>query len=203
MHSFFIIIITITALLIYFFLIRPWQLHWGAAQEEISRSMHGDEIVYKPSFDATRAVTINAPPECIYPWIVQIGMNRAGWYSYDVLDNLGRKSAKSILPEFQKIQIGDLIPMSPDGKHGPWVKEFRANEWILWWDKKGDTSWVWGIYPDGERCSRLVTRVRMKYRWISISAVFNLLIEFCDLPMMRKSMLGIKERAENKFLLEK
>ena len=158
--------------------------------------MPGDDIVKKPSFNATRAVTINASPDKIYPWIVQIGLNRAGWYSYDLLDNLARKSAESILPEFQKIAIGDLIPMSPDGKQGIWVKEFSENEWMLWWDKIGDTTWAWGIYSEGERCCRLVTRVRMKYRWLSLSAIFNLIIEFFDLPMMRKCMLGIKKRAE-------
>ena len=184
-------------LLIYLKIIRPWQLHWGASDEEVYRSMPGDDIVSKPSFDATRAVTINASPENIYPWIVQIGLNRAGWYSYDWLDNLARKSAEKILPAFQKIEIGDLIPMSPDGKQGVWVKAFRENESMLWWDKVGDTTWVWGIYSDGEKCCRLVTRVRMKYRWRSLSAIFNLIIEFFDFPMMRKCMLGIKKRAES------
>ncbi len=188
---------SISFVLVYLKLIRPWQLRWGARDEEVYRSMPGDEIVCEASFNATRAVTINASPENIYPWIVQIGLNRAGWYSYDLLDNLARKSAETILPEFQKIKIGDLIPMSPDGKQGVWVKEFSENEWILWWDKIDDTTWVWGIYSDGEQCCRLVTRVRMKYRWLSLSAIFNLVIEFFDLPMMRKCMLGIKKRAES------
>ena len=69
----------------------------GATDEEIKRSMPGDNIVSKPSFNATRAVTINAPAENIYPWIVQIGVNRAGWYSYDLLDNLARRSAEKAL----------------------------------------------------------------------------------------------------------
>ncbi|MFC1879214.1 hypothetical protein ACFLZW_04815 [Chloroflexota bacterium] len=189
------IVLTILAVA-YLKIIRPWQLQWGASNVEIERLMPGDEIVVKPSFNATRAVAVNAPAEKIYPWIVQIGVNRAGWYSYDVLDNLARKSAERILPEHQKIEIGDLIPMSPDGKQGIWVKEFKENEWILWWDKAGDTTWAWGIYPDGEMGCRLITRVRMKYRWQSISAIFNLLIEFFDFPMMRKCMLGIKRRAE-------
>jgi hypothetical protein len=158
--------------------------------------MPGDDIVEKPSFHATRAVTVNAPAEAIYPWIVQMGVNRAGWYSYDLLDNLGRRSAESILPEHQTIHSGDLIPMSPDGKAGLWVKEYRDNDWILWWDKVGDTSWAWGIYPAGEGRSRLVTRVRVKYRWLSPAIFFNLIIEFFDIVMMRKCMLGIRGRAE-------
>src|SRR6266542_2770905 len=132
-------------LLLYFTFLRPWQLRWGATDDEIKRSLPGDDIVRGPSFNATRAVTIHAPAEDVYPWIVQIGLNRAGWYSYDLLDNLARKSAETILPEYQDLHIGDLIPMSPDGKYGIWVKDFRKNQWMLWWDQKGDTSWVWVI----------------------------------------------------------
>jgi hypothetical protein len=132
----------------YLALFRPWQLRWGATDDEIKRSMPGDDIVSKPSFNATRAVTINALAENIYPWIVQMGVNRAGWYSYDLLDNLTKRRAESILPEHQNIQVGDLIPMGPDGRAGLWVKDFRNNEWMLWWDKTVDTSWAWGIYSE-------------------------------------------------------
>ena len=192
-----VIVSTLFALaLFYLARFRPWQLRWGATDEEVKRSMPGDNIVGKPSFNATRAVTINAPAENIYPWIVQIGLNRAGWYSYDLLDNLTRRSAESILPEHQRIQVGDLIPMSPDGKEGLWVKDFLYNEWLLWWDKEGDNSWAWGIYSEGETHARLVTRVRVEYRWLSPAILFNLIIEFFDILMMRKCMLGIKRRAE-------
>jgi len=187
----------IVLVFVYLTLFRPWQLRWGATDAEIKRSMPGDEIVGKPSFNATRAVTIHAPAQNIYPWIVQMGVTRAGWYSYDLLDNLGRRSAESILPEHQNIQVGDLIPLSPDGKQGMRVKYFRKNKWMLWWDEKGDTSWVWEIHPEGEGSARLITRVRVKYRFFSPAILFNLLIEFFDILMMRKSMLGIKKRAEN------
>lgn len=182
--------------LFYLVLFRPRQLRWGTTDDEVKRTMPGDNIVGKPSFNATRVVTINATAENIYPWIVQMSVNRAGWYSYDLLDNLARRSAESILPEHQNIQVGDLIPMSPDGKDGQYVKDFSDNEWMLWWDKTGDNSWAWGIYSEGEAYSRLVTRVRVKYRWLSPSILFNLLIEFFDILMMRKCMLGIKRRAE-------
>jgi len=188
--------------LFYFILFRPWQLRWGATDGEIKRSMPGDDIVNGPSFNATRAVSINAPAEHIYPWIVQMGVGRAGLYSYDLLDNLGRPSAEVILPAHQYRHVGDVVPMSPDGKQGMWVKDFRNNEWMLWWDKIGDSSWVWGIYSEGEAHSRLVTRVRVKYRWFSPAILFNLLIEFFDIMMMRKCMLGIKRRAEAMSLLQ-
>ena len=198
MQPFILIIGSVLFILMLFYLLlfRPWQLRWGATDDEIRRSMPGDEIVGKPSFNATRALTINAPAENIYPWIVQMGVTRAGWYSYDLLDNLGRKSAERVMAEHQSIKVGDVIPLSPDGKQGMWVKEFSKNKSMLWWDKKGDCSWVWQIYADGENRSRLVTRVRTKYRWFSPAVAFNLLIEFFDILMMRKCMLGIRRRAE-------
>ena len=180
----------------YLALIRPWQLRWGATDAEIKRAMLGDDIIRKPSFNATRAVTIHASAKNIYPWIVQMGVTRAGWYSYDLLDNLGRPSAENILTEHQTIQVDNVIPMSPDGKQGMRVKGFRKNKWMLWWDGKGDSSWVWDIQPEGEADFRLVTRVRVKYRLLSPAIAFNLLVEFFDIIMMRKCMLGIKRRAE-------
>lgn len=187
--------------ILYFNKLRPWQLRWGATEAELTRAMPGDADVPAPSFAATRGVTVHAPPQAIYPWIVQIGITRAGWYSYDLLDNLGRPSAQQLLPEHQEIYAGQLIPMSPDGKYGVYVKAYQENEWILWNDQEGDTTWFWGLYPEGENRTRLVTRVRMKYHWNSPAALFNLLVEFGDLPMMRKCLLGIKERAE-KFYQE-
>ena len=176
--------------------LRPWQLRWGATDEEVVRPMPGDEIVSQPIFNATRAVTINAPPEAIWPWILQIGIKRAGWYSYDLIDNLGKPSAREILPEFQNIRIGDIIPMSPDGKQGLYVKEFMPNNWMHWGDKEGRVSWVWGLYPSNDSQTRLITRVRMRYNWLSPAILFDLMLDVGDIVMMRKCMLGIKERAE-------
>ena len=76
--------------------IRPWQLRWGATDEEVARAMPGDDVVKHPTFDATRAVTIQARPEEIWPWLVQMGVKRAGWYSYDWLDNLGTPQCRAI-----------------------------------------------------------------------------------------------------------
>jgi len=200
--SIFIIALILVIIIVYFRFLRPWQLRWGAVDDEINRLMPGDEIVREPSFNATRAVSIHAPAGNIYPWIVQMGLGRAGWYSYDLLDNLARPSAERILAEYQNIQAGGLIPMSPDGKQGLWVKDFEKNKWMVWWDKTGDTSWTWEIYADGEAHSRLVNRVRVKYHWLSFAAPFNLLIEFFDIVMMRKCMLGIKRRAEAMALIQ-
>lgn len=77
-----------TTAVLYARVFRPWQLTWGATPEEVSRHLPSDERVTRPTFDATRAITIAARPEDVWPWLVQIGLTRAGWYSYDLLDNL-------------------------------------------------------------------------------------------------------------------
>jgi hypothetical protein len=187
---------SIGAVAAYLRFVRPWQLRWGATDAEVGRSMPGDDDVPRPTFNATRGVTVSARPEQIWPWLVQIGVGRAGWYSYDWLDNLGRHSAERILPEFQYLAVGDIIPMSPDGKHGNVVKAFEPNRWMLWGDQAGQATWYWGLYPVDERQTRLITRVRMCYRWTSPLALFNPLVEFADIAMMRKCLLGIKRRAE-------
>ncbi len=187
---------SIAVLTTYLHLIRPWQLRWGATDDEVARPLPGDGDVSLPTFNATRAVTIIAPPEAIWPWLVQMGIGRAGWYSYDWLDNLGRPSAERIMPEFQHLAVGDLIPVSPDGKAGQWVRAFEPYRWMLWGDKPGDSTWYWGIEPLDKQHTRLLTRVRMRYRWNSPLLLFNPLVEFTDIVMMRKCLLGIKRRAE-------
>jgi hypothetical protein len=180
----------------YLGLVRPWQLQWGASTEEVARAMPGDDLVDRPTFNATRAVTVAAGPEHIWPWLLQIGINRAGWYSYDWLDNLGRPSATSIIPDLQELEIGDLIPMSPNGQHGLRVWSFMPEQWMVWVDDQGNTSWLWMLDPVDENTTRLITRVRMRYQWLRPEIILDLLVEFGDLVMMRKCMLGIKERAE-------
>src|ERR1700682_5495018 len=182
----------------FFGLYRPWHLKWGATPEDLARSMPGDEIVHRPIFNGTRVVTINARPEDIWPWIVQIGFGRAGWYSVDLLDNLGRHSSERIVPEFQHIAVGDLIPLGPGEGSGMFVKEFLPDRSMLWWTgKDGQTTWAWGLYPTPNGATRLVTRVRTPLSWREpVSAVWLLLDEVADFPMMRKCLLGIKRRAE-------
>jgi hypothetical protein len=182
----------------FFGLYRPWHLKWGATPEELARRMHGDEIVRRPIFNATRVVTVNARPEDIWPWLVQIGFGRAGWYSIDLFDNLGRHSSERIVPELQHIEVGDLVPLGPGEGSGMFVKEFVLNQSILWWTgKEAQTTWAWGLYPTIGGATRLVTRVRAPFSWRQpISAVWLVLTEVADFPMMRKCLLGIKHRAE-------
>lgn len=177
------------------FVYRTWHLRWGATDDELAMGLPGDCIVPRPAFDATRAVTVEAPPEAVWPWIAQIGFGRAGWYSYDFLDNLGRHSAETIMPALQDIHPGDLVPIGPGG-FGLKVKDIEPGKWVLWWDGSGYTTWLWSL-REGAGRTRLLTRLRLHYRWTHPTILFNLLIvEPADFPMMRKCMLGIKRRAE-------
>jgi hypothetical protein len=87
--------------------------YWGATQEEIDSSVVGDDLCTNATVVATRCITIPAPPENVFPWIRQMGFGRAGWYSYDWLDNLGRKSATRVHEEWQHVNTGDAVPAGP------------------------------------------------------------------------------------------
>ena len=176
------------------FIYRPWALTWGSTDEEIARPMPGDEVLVQPTFDATRAVTIEATPEEIWPWIVQIGYRRAGFYSYDLLDNDGIPSAERILPEYQTLKVGDLIPLSKAANVR--VTELEPPRiMVLVFEVEGTWSkatWVWGLYPEDASHTRLVTRLRANAKGVR-SRVF---LDLGEIIMMRKCMLGIKRRAE-------
>lgn len=174
---------------------RPWMLTWGATPEEVARRLPGDELVTHPTFNATRAITVGAPPAEVWPWLVQVGVTRAGWYSYDILDNLGHPSARKIIPELQGLAPGDVVPMSPDGTKGIPVHSVDAPNSMVW-GTPGETTWVWQLdeLPGGS--TRLVTRVRSRYRWLSPSIAFSALVEFADIWMMRKMLLNLRSRAE-------
>jgi len=182
--------------IIYIFIIRPWHLKWGATKNEVNLQLTGDEIVTKPDFNATRGIIIKATPEEIWKWIIQIGSKRAGWYSIDWMDNDGIPSSNEILPEFQKIEVEQFIPFTPDQKNGMWVKEFKQHEYILWIDKAGRATWLWYIYVNETGETRLITRLRTKYVWNSLWIIYYLIYDFGDIVMMKKCMKGIKQRAE-------
>jgi hypothetical protein len=161
----------------------------------VSTPLPGDELVTRPTFNATRAITIAAPPEEGWPWLVQVGVTRAGWYSYDFLDNFMRPSADRIIPELQNLAPGDVMGMSPDGKHGIKVHALDPPHSMIW-ATLPDTTWVWQLDANSDGSTRLLTRVRSRYRWLSPSIAFSMLLEFADIWMMRKMLLNLRERAE-------
>ncbi len=171
----------------------PWQRTWGATEEEVSRAMPGDEIVRNPTFDATRAVTIGGRPPEIWPWIVQIGYLKAGFYSYDRLDNDGIPSAERIIPEYQDLRVGDSIPLS--GRVDAEVRLLEPDRFMLLVTngEHDPWTWAWGLYPQDDGRTRLVTRLRARLD----SRVENVMVNTVEIVMMRKHMLGIKRRVES------
>jgi hypothetical protein len=159
--------------------------------------MPGDELVPVSHFTATRAITVEADPELVWPWLVQVGFRRAGFYTYDLLDSLGEPSAEKILPEWQHPRIGDVAaPMTGEATPSTSfrVAAARRPEYLVW--SKPDSSWAWQLtrLPLGR--TRLATRLKQHYR-PGPSLIFTVpLLEFGDFPMMRKMLLGIKARAE-------
>ena len=150
----------LVAIGVYVRFVRPWTMRWGATDDEVARAMPGDGVVDRADYVATRGITIHAPPEDVWPWLVQIGSGRAGWYSYDRLDNGGVPSASDILPEYQSIAVDQLVPMVPGDEIGVWVKEIEPGHRVLWWDRKGEYSWEWVLDEMSPGVTRLVSRLR-------------------------------------------
>jgi proline iminopeptidase len=93
----------------YAWCIRPHLMRWGATDEEVADPYPGAELVPDGERAATMGVTIQAPPERVWPWLVQMGGDRGGWYSWDRLDNDGRPSAREVHPEWQALAVGDYV----------------------------------------------------------------------------------------------
>jgi proline iminopeptidase len=100
----------------YAVIIRPRLLRWGATDDEVRRPYPGADLIPGGVRSGAMAVTIDAPPDRVWPWLVQMGYGRAGWYSWDHLDNWGSKSATRLHPEWQQIALGDRLPSMPDDK---------------------------------------------------------------------------------------
>ena len=102
-----------TATAAYGWLVRPRLARWGASDEEVAGPYPGAGIVPDGRRGPTMAVTIDAPPDRVWPWLVQLGGDRGGWYSWDRLDNAGRPSARRIHPEWQHLAVGDAVLTGP------------------------------------------------------------------------------------------
>ena len=179
-------------------LLRPWHLHWGATAREVDSSMPGDELIGGAHLVATRAITIEASPERVWPWICQVGFRRAGFYSYDLLDNLAQPSADRVIPEFQEVRLGDWVAMAEPVNDVTAFKiaGYEPGRWMLW--HKPDSTWAWRLDPAPGGGTRLVTRLKQRYDLVKPgpALVSMFLMEFGDFPMMRRMLLGLKQRAE-------
>jgi hypothetical protein len=180
--------------------VRPWMRRWGATDEEIARPMPGDELVPSPRHRATRAITIRARPEEIWPWLVQMGNGRGGLYSIDMLDRLlgviEAPSAERVLAEWQDLRPGDVIPIG--GTPGWPVHAIERDRSLVLRIEHGEAlvTQSWGLYPVDGETTRLVLRVRGAASPGIRSAALVAVIEPQELVMVRAQLLGIRRRAE-------
>ncbi len=96
--------------------VRPRLARWGATDEEVTGPYPGAELVRGGKRSGAMAVTIDAPPDQVWPWLVQLGWDRGGWYSWDRLDNAGRPSAREVHPEWQDLAVGDYLKFWVPGR---------------------------------------------------------------------------------------
>ncbi len=181
-------------------LFRRWCLTWGARPGEVSMKLPGDELLADAGLVSTRAVTIDAPPAAVWPWLVQMGSGRGGAYTYDWIENLlglHMHSARQVLPQFQDLKVGDELPLGP-GRPVMRVEVCDPERTLA--TRFADGNWVWIfalVSEDGQ--TRLISRNRIATRGGPLPVrLFNLLVmEPGSLIMERKMLLGIKQRAED------
>ena len=183
----------------YWFAVRPWCLTWGATKSEIAASVPGDDIISHPTEVSTRAVTINAQAEDVWSWLVQMGYRRGGLYTYDGIDQLlgalDRPSAERILPQFQHLEVGDVIPIG-NGPDWP-VIDLEPNRFLLVHIQEPgmEYTWAWVLTELDESHTRLVLRIRSRLAKRLLVLLFHL-TDPGSFLMTRQHLLGIKRRAE-------
>src|SRR4051794_12114413 len=164
---------------------RPLMLHWGATCADLRKPLPGDEPGH--TVQSTRAVTIQAPVDAVWPWLAQIGQDRAGFYSYEALENLagcGLHNAGEIHPEWQRRAPGETVPLHR--RYGLPVARFEAGRALV---LEG-----WGAFvlePLGPERTRLIVRSRTPRGAAGVASA--LLIEIPHFVMDRKMLLGIKQ----------
>jgi hypothetical protein len=192
--------------------LRPWQERWGATDEEVDGALPGDDLVEPPATQATRAIAIDARPEEVWPWIVQLGADRGGFYTYDWLENLfglGIHSADRVVPEWQQRGVGDLVYADARGSGGWYVMDVRPNDALVLKVANLDASrpvqrdellrweflWTFAVREGENGTTRLLVRERVGFG--------SRLTQFAMAPvgivsfvMTQKMLRGIKERAE-------
>lgn len=188
-------------------ILRPWHRHWGATPDEIARPMPLDDRVRNPTIVTTRAITIQARPEEVWRWVVQMGEPpRAGFYSYtwiERMQGLDIENTDQILPEFQTLvtgenldQAGNMTVLDVDpGRHvvlGP----PDVHDWL-------ESTWAIALYPEGDEATRLVTRLRARMSFTGMVRAlppavwpFWVLIDPGVFIMERKMLREIRRHAE-------
>jgi hypothetical protein len=202
------------ALLVYFAAARPRLLRWGTSHQEARDPLPGDDLV-PARWQTTRGINLSAACSDVWPWLVQIGYGRGGWYSYDWIERLVGAgnfaqggSAERVIPELQHLEVGDTIALSPSG--GPTVAmldppnalvlHYRMNPFTAEPAHEGDRAvldwtWTFALTPVGNDSCRLLVRVRADYRprWLFAFILFGL--EPVHFLMERKLLRTIQTTA--------
>ncbi|HVV84424.1 MAG TPA: hypothetical protein VHE35_15255 [Kofleriaceae bacterium] len=189
------------------------------AGDEADEPLAGDELVPAPDSSKTFAIDIDVAPEAVWPYLVQMGFGRAGWYGWYPLENGGRGSADAIVDDWQGLEIGDLIPDGPRAGEGfgVWrVVELTPPRTMVLYSRRAavtgrelahdatvdepavECSWAFVVEPTVAGC-RLIVRVRVRFLAVGGGLLGRLTRRFFDIgdTVMEHTMLaGIKRRAE-------
>lgn len=179
----------VVALAAYVLVARPWLRTWGSTPAERVKALPGDELVDDPGSQTTRAVTVDAPVDEVWPWLAQIGQERGGFYSYEWLENLAgcrMHNADRIHPEWQQREPGETVRLHP--AYGLKLARFDANRAFAF-----EGGWYFVLEPQAEG-TRLIARGRTP-RGLA-SATYAVLLELPHFVMERKMLLEIKQRVE-------
>ena len=197
-------VIAVGAAAAYLLAVRPRQLRWGATDQESDQSLPGDALIANPDLTATRAITVHAAADQVWPWIAQLGQGRGGFYSYDALENLvgcDIHSADQIVPQWQAITVGDQVKLHPEvGLDVAVVEQGRAL--VL---RGGvpmgtvpppyDFTWAFVLQEQPDGTTRLLVRERFAYtqRWAPLLVEPVAVVAFV---MTQRMLHGIRDRAE-------
>jgi len=175
----------------YVTLVGPWQRQWGATGDEVRRVMPGDDLLRPGAATTTRAVSIHAAPDRVFPWLLQIGYGRGGWYSYDRIDNDGRPSVAHIDPQLQRLAPGDRLEMMPG--MGPIVHEIVPGHHIVSAGEADSWCLLVEAAPDG---TRLISRWRQDWPRTILTYVWVALADPGAFVMEQKMLRTIRDLAE-------
>ena len=178
-----------------------------ASRLERTRALAGDELIAQPIASLTHAITIRRQSREVWPWLVQMGAgSRAGWYSYDVLDNGRERSADRILPNLQSIAVGSLFPAVPGATDGFHVVKFETGRYLVlgWKPTPGDAlivTWAFVLDDCNDGSTRLIVRARggRGYPYYGLPAWLGLpVVRFAHFIMERRQLHGIASRVESR-----
>lgn len=189
----------------------------GSTWDERYASLPGDDLVFRPMFTTNHAITIDAPPHAVWPWLVQMGWHRGGWYTSRWVDELlfpdNEPAAEAIDPELQHLHVGDLVPdgapetecyfvvreleedrylVLHSGSHLPPGFRDRFDAWIDW-------SWVFVLTEPTPGTTRFLFRTRARIGPWWLSAAYRLVLVPADFVMSRQMLHGVRRRAEGRL----